>query len=287
MDEPASAEDGEPLSEVSPEDALAAEAEPREPPSHPRTVLDDEALEAIATFSTASRAAASGEDFLASIAAAEVDLDAVLAAAAISDAHAQEEAEERRTALKPTAYIPMLPMPPLTTLQRGQLGSLVPGLLLVGGGAWLTFSAIAGRAVAPEWIAAGVSAGVLLSLLAYSLGNRLWTRGLVFVVIAALLIGGVFALGLLPGGIDLTRGYPLLIGALGLAVILSAVLARPAYPRLIPAGIVLIAASAAALAITSGYISSQLLSAAAPYWPVVVVVIVLLWLLPLVIRRRS
>ncbi|MFQ3566073.1 MAG: hypothetical protein SNJ59_03660 [Aggregatilineales bacterium] len=207
--------------------------------------------------------------------------------ASVSDAAALREDEERRRAYKPPAYKPNLAVPPPIALKRGHPGSLVPGLILIGLGAWLTVMTTTNTPIEPLLLAAMVVGALAVTLLAQWLGNGRWGRGLLFAALALILAGALFALSLQPGGIDLTRGWPLLIAVIGAATVLSAVLARPAERRLIAPGVLLLIAGLLGTIITNAVFDPELLAAAAPLWPVIILIMIVLWLLPLIFRQRD
>ncbi|MFN8452244.1 MAG: hypothetical protein U0521_27520 [Anaerolineae bacterium] len=162
------------------------------------------------------------------------DVDAALAAVASlselmpeREAEAQARADSRQSA---ATFEPEMPMPPLTTLRRGQLGSVVPALLLIGFGAWLTLTTTGGAPPDAMLVAGVVIGGIVLTLLAQWLGTGRWSRGVVFFALLILLVTGVVVFSVQPGGIDLGRGYPLLAVAVGLAMVLAGFLARPVNP---------------------------------------------------------
>ncbi len=221
------------------------------------------------------------------------DVDAALAAVAsfseaVPEAEAEAQAEAARSVL---AFVPEQHLPPLTTLKRGQLGSIVPALLLIGIGAWLTLLTTTDTQPDPLLLALVIGGGVVLALLAQWLGTRRWSRGVLFFALTALLIAGtvagINALSQQSGGIDLLRGYPLLIAALGLAFLLDGLLARPASARVIAPGLLLIVAGGVGLAVTLNLLPTSLLDFAAPLLPVVLVIVAVLLLLPLIFRRRN
>ncbi|MCZ2097345.1 MAG: hypothetical protein LC121_14000 [Anaerolineae bacterium] len=176
-------------------------------------------------------------------------------------------------------------MPPLMTLRRGQLGSVIPALLLIGFGAWLTLTTTGGTPPDPLLVAGVVVGGIVLTLLAQWLGSGRWSRGVIFFALLIVLIAGVAVFSVQPGGIDLGRGYPLLIAALGLAMMLSGILARPVTPRLFAPGALLVVAGLTGLAITLGLLPGDLTALATPLAPVVLGIALVLFLLPLIFRR--
>jgi hypothetical protein len=210
------------------------------------------------------------------------DIDAALAAVA-SLSEMTSEAEVQRAA--PT-FVPEMSMPPLTTLKRGQLGSLVPALLLIGIGAWLTLTTTTGSPPDPLLVAGALVGALIVTLLAQWISSGRWSRGMLFFALIGLLVAGVTGFALQPNGLNLAQAYPLLIAAVGLALVLDGFLARPANARLIAPGALLVLAGVIGLTMTLGLIPADVLTFAAPLAPVVLIVVVVLWLLPLVFRRR-
>lgn len=219
------------------------------------------------------------------------DIDAALAAvASLSDlmpereAEAEARADSRQSGL---SFVPEMPMPPLATLKRGQLGSVVPALLLIGFGAWLTLTTTGGAPPDPPLVAAVVVGGLVLTLLAQWLGAGRWSRGVVFFAVLIVLGAGVIVFSTQPGGLDLGRGYPLLIVAAGLSMAAAGFLARPISPRLIAPGALMLVAGLTGLVITLDVLPDDLLALASPLAPVVLGIALVLFLLPVIFRRRS
>lgn len=218
------------------------------------------------------------------------DIDAALAAVATlseimtdREAEAQARADAKQSA--PT-FVPEMALPPLTTLKRGQLGSIVPALLLIALGAWLTLTTTGGNPPDPALVAALVVAGLVVTGLAQWLGTRRWSRGVLFFALLVLLLAGIIAYATQPAGIDLLRGYPLLLVAPGLAMVLTGILARPLNVRLLAPGVLLVVAGVVGLLVTLGIVPATLLTTVAPFAPVVGIIVLVLWLLPLLFRRR-
>jgi hypothetical protein len=207
------------------------------------------------------------------------------AAFARVEADAQAEAERQARLNDPTAY---LPVPPMLVPARGQLATLVPGLLLIALGAWLTFSLTTTRTLPDTPLLLAVLFGIVaLSLLARWLTSGRWSRGSLFLGLALLLLPGIGFVLMQPASPGWVQGWPLLMVAPGLALILTGLLAKPRTPGLIVPGLALIAAAAAGLAVTLDLLPTDLLNMVSPYWFVPLIVVVLLALLPLVFNRRA
>jgi hypothetical protein len=212
------------------------------------------------------------------------ETDSALAVASVSDAAAQREAE--REFVLP-AFEPALPMPPMSRLRRGRLGSLVPALVLIALGAWLTLTTTAGTPPDPALVAGAAVGGLVLTLLAQWIATGRWGRGYLFFALLIVLLAGILVFSTQPGGLSLVRGWPLLVIAVGLAVILSGLLSRPVYRRLLQPGLLLVIAGLLGMIVTNNVLPQRLLTTAALWAPVVAVVVAVLWLLPLVFRRRG
>ena len=199
------------------------------------------------------------------------DIDAALAAVASlseimpeREAEAEVRADARRG--KPT-FVPEMRMPPLATLKRGQLGSLIPALLLIGFGAWLTLTTTTGTPPDPLLVAAVIIGGIVLSLLAQWLGTGRWSRGALFFALLLLLAAGVIFFSLQPNGLDFLRGWPLLVVALGVAIVLAGLLARPFNGRLLVPGVLTVLAGVVGLTVTLGLIPPDITAMAIPLSP--------------------
>lgn len=246
-----------------------------------------------------------GDDPAGVVAVPEVgDLDiegALAAVASLSDMLAEEEAAEQarlvqaeaqaRTAAERQARLerPELyfPMPPSQSLQRGQTASVVPAVLLILTGAWLTFAFTTSSAPPDAALIAAVAAGgVAITLLVRWLSSGRWARGSLFFALVLLLSGVTIIYLFQPSAPGLVKGWPLLLVEVGLAFLLTGVMAQPVDRRLLLPAIALWVAGLAALAVTMGVIDNSLLAAASAWWPVTLLVVALLWLLPLVFRQR-
>jgi hypothetical protein len=242
---------------------------------------------------------------LSEIDAALTALDATALSDLVAQQEAVEEAERRSQPLP--VYRPNYPMPPLSRLRRGSLGSIVPALLLMIVGAWLTLTTtgglpgilppeLASALVAPSAALVAILAlGVIaVSLLAHAVGSGRWTRGALFVALLLAALAVVLALALQPGGIDLARGYPLLLIAFGVALALAGQLSRPLERRAVLPGALLAAAGVVGLALNTdmlaglvpGLVVRDVLAVAAPFAPVVLAALLLIWLAPSLMRRN-
>lgn len=210
---------------------------------------------------------------------------------------AAEEAERRAKPLP--VYRPRYPMPPMSALRRGSLASVIPALLLMIVGAWLTLvytgalSGLLPADFAPELLnftpagIAGIAIGIAaISLLAHWLASGRWSRGAL--VMALLLIGAAVLIGvsLLPGGLDLPRAYPLILVILAAALVIAGLLSRPPDRRVFAPAFLLALAAGIGMAFTLDLIPADILTAAAPFAPVVGALLLLIAIAPAIVRRR-
>ena len=222
-----------------------------------------------------------------------LDIDAALAAmASLGDFLTEQEPEPEILTAEFTAVdvappseqqsrTTLFPAPPASTLPRGSMASVVPALLLIGVGAWLTFAYSTGTAPDPLLIIAVILAGITLSLLARWLSAGRWARGTLFIVSTLLLCALVLGVIAVTGASQL---YPLLLSAVGAAFWVSAQLARPRDPRLMFPGSLLVVGGLVGAIIISGVLSTDILNILASVWFIPVIILAILMLLP-VLRR--
>jgi hypothetical protein len=201
-------------------------------------------------------------------------------------AHAEAEAQAKAEAIDrvrhPERYFPV---PPRLLLKRGGLASVVPGLVLIALGVWLTFSYTTANAPSGDALAAALMGGLALIFLSRWLSSGRWARGALFLALTLLLAGGVFlAAPALPDG--LADGWPLLVVAPGVAIMLAGLLSRPADRRLFFPGLALVVAGLVGLLVMLGAAPAELMTALAAWWPLPLVVVVVLLILPRFNRQR-
>src|SRR5690606_31981615 len=112
------------------------------------------------------------------------------------------------------------PRPPLVEIERGQMASVVPALLLIGLGAWWTF-ALTTLETPPGFgqMALGIMAVFGIVLIAYWLFSGRWSSGALFGGLTSLLGAGmIFSIN--QGIVD--GGYALLFLAPAIAMLLTA-----------------------------------------------------------------
>ncbi len=232
-----------------------------------------------------------------------MDIEAALAAVStISDMLAEQEAEEQARIAREEAAAQaaaerqarlehpeqFFPVPPQLALQRGSLASIVPALILMVIGAWLTFTLTTTQALPDRnLIGLAVGGGLMVILLARWLSAGRWGRGLLFIALSLLLTGAATFVLTQTNVLSLSQGWPLVLIAPGLAFIMTSFLAQPQDRRLILPGVLFIAAGAVGFVVTDGLLNTDLLNFAGTLWPAVLAIIAGLWLLPLVFRQRS
>ncbi|MFW5709027.1 MAG: hypothetical protein ACOCX5_02280 [Chloroflexota bacterium] len=244
------------------------------------------------------RAIASGADF--SSLEMDPDIEAALASvSALSDViaereaeeaaeRARQEAEQRRReeeiAQRQSYY---LPRPPMLNLQRGQLSSVIPALLLMLLGGLLTVA----LASPDEGIGAGhvllvavVGLGVIL--VAQWLSSDRWAVGALFAGVTLLTGIGITVFLVQTDGPG-ANGWPLYIGAVGAGALISALFSQPSNRYQGFAGFALIIVSGLGYAV----MNSTLIDTLEPLTPVLVGaalgLTVLLIVLPLLAHRQG
>ena len=192
----------------------------------------------------------------------------------------REEAERR------AAY--SLPRPSMiAAIQRGQGASVVPAILLMIIGAWLTFTFTTADESPPAGTIAMVGMGSLgLSMLAYWFTSRRWARGalasgmtLLLFTLVTLFLSQSDELG--------ADGWPLFLIAAATAILLSAFLSPRVGEGHIFSGLALAIAGVVALAVTTETVNQEVLDFASTVSPAVLVVVLIILLLPRIPKRRG
>lgn len=207
------------------------------------------------------------------------DDDEEIASEAVVDADAR--AEPTSTSVFPT--------PPASTLHRGQLASVVPALLLMGVGAYLTFLLTTSDVVlgVPAILALAVG-GLGAMLVIQWISSARWATGSLFIGLVLLLTGGTVAFLILGDTLSLIEGYPLLLTAIGLAFVLTDVLV-PSGRRVWLVGLLLGIAGLAGLVVTRQLLPSDVTAILSNLLPVAIGIVVVLVIAPLFQRlvRRT
>lgn len=280
-------------------DTSAEEVDAAEP-----ATSEPEALETVPqpsdSANTESQSASEADDQMYSLIALEtdgLDVDQALAAvASLSDLVAEREAaadaveqaaaeaEEAHVETETRPDYPPFPKPPLLSLQRGQMASVVPALVLMLIGAWLTL-ALTNQTPPPGWLVVSVvGGGIGVTFLAQWLGSGRWSNGALLLGSGILFSAIVFAV--LAAETGLVQDYPFFVVAWAGAFLLTGILAHPPHRRLTLIGLALAVSGIAALGVTNGMLDSTLLSTLANFWWVIVIALVVIWLLPIIQRLR-
>lgn len=267
-------------------------APPSETQAEPEAETNDALAEAeLLSDDAATLPVTEGLDIEAALAAVSSLSDMVAEQEAAEQAHlaeqqaAAEAQAERQARMENPERFFALPGP--TSLQRGQLASVVPALLLIVIGAWLTFTLTTSKTLPDAGLLSGVTVGsAALILLARWLSSGRWARGTLLFALSLLLGSGVMLYLSQPVSPGLQRGWPLVIAAFGLAIILSAFLGTPREGRLAASGVLLFAAGLAGLAVTLPLLADSFLASAGSLWPGAVALIAVLLLLPRIFRQR-
>jgi hypothetical protein len=171
--------------------------------------------------------------------------------------------------------------PQFRQVRRAQISMAFPALLLLGFGALL----LANPPTLTAALALGLGLGAIgIGLVARFLFNARRERGLFFLGITLLLTIG-FGVAVIARDLAITDVWPVLIIAVGLALLLTFLFERNHERGLILPGVMLIVAGVSALAFTLRLLPTEVLTIMATNWPLVFVVIAVL-LLPRVFGRR-
>ena len=227
----------------------------------------------------------------------DLDIEAALASvSSLSDVIAEQEAQEvaERTRQEETqrkyeeqeaqraAYY--LPRPSMHTLQRGQMGSVIPALMLILLGAGLTFALSSEDTTLSGGMIALITMGAFgVLLIAQWLSSGRWSRGALFGGLSLIFVtGGLYFLANNDPGAD---GYPLLLSAIGVAAVLSGILAPVMSKYQFFVGVASIIAGVVSYSVN---ISDADLQSLNPGLLIgVVVAIAVLYIAPLAMRRRG
>jgi hypothetical protein len=231
-----------------------------------------------------------------------LDIDAALAAVGslsdeLAERRANEEAEAARKAAIQQAELEYarwvenyhFDRPPMSRLKRGHPASVIPALLLMATGAYLTFAlTLSETPLPPELVLLMVCGVVGITLLANWIGTGRWARGSLFAGLSLIAFGGiVYYLSLPESFIEPAQGWPLLVIGIGAAALLTAVLARPRLGVLIPIALALMLAGGVVLAANMNLLPLALGEITSVIWPFVLGVIIILLILPGLFRRQA
>ncbi len=229
----------------------------------------------------------------------EMDIDAALAAVSQLSLLSDEPADDEITDAEYHAvdddtgneqsvveYVDDFEQPRDITMARGQLSSVLPALVLIILGGWLTFTlTTSNTAPSTGLLLAVVLIGIGAVFLSQWLTSSRWSRGNFFFGLTTFLIGGIqlYLSQLAPN--MLIHGWTFGIIAVGVALLGTSYVTLPRLPRLSIMGILTILTGAIAYVITSGAIDATVLEFISNFWVVSVVIIAVMLLTPLLRRR--
>lgn len=150
-----------------------------------------------------------------------------------------EEAREPSSYPQEAQTISSLEAPPVLTLVRGQLGSVIPAALLFILGAVLTFRSINNESFDPIILLVAIMGGIGISMLAYWITSNRWASGTLFIG-SSLLLSAIVVVFLTQSGSGdqfLVSGF---IIAIGIAFIAVSLLARQKKPVLSICGLMVL-----------------------------------------------
>lgn len=248
--------------EIEAEEALQAAHEDHVPEADDAQIGDDRDAEAEEVPAIPDEALADSEaapDAVAFDPLAGLEIDAALAAVASLDILARPEDAESDDYARSVGFAPgeaeavppePLVLPPLSRMQRGEASSVIPALLLIGLGGWLTFAlTTTGAMLEPALLLGGAGAVFGLALLGYWLSSGRTAVGALFAGLLILVLGGAsLLLGqsnlVLPGPTP-----PLIVLLLGLVLLLTGLFAPRELARLRFLGMLVVVGGLAAWAV--------------------------------------
>lgn len=179
------------------------------------------------------------------------------------------------------------PRPPQSALHRGQMASIVPAALLIAVGAGLTIILTTSdeATLNPALVIAGGIGASGIALISYWLTSARWSAGSFLVGMVLVLCGATAAYLTLANTIDLTRGWPLLLTAVGAAFVITD-LVNPSDRRLWLVGLVLAIAGFAGVVVTAGMLDAGIVQILRGLWPVALVIVAVLLIVPIFRRNR-
>lgn len=185
------------------------------------------------------------------------------------------------------SYDSVFPRPPASVLHRGQLASVVPAVLLIGIGAYLTFIVTTSDvALQPGVVVATLVGGFGAMLLAQWISSARWAIGSFFIGVLLLLTGATFAYLILPNNLSLIDGYPLLLTAIGTAFVITDIFV-PSGRRIWLIGLILAIAGLVGVAVTTTIMNMNIAESFGGLLPVAIVIIIVLLIAPIFRRRQQ
>ncbi len=197
---------------------------------------------------------------------------------------AERRAEEEEARRKDAHYYPR---PPLISLQRGQMTSVLPALVLIALGAWWTFTLSTAESAPSTGTLALIFAGCLgVLMIGYWLTTGRWFAGALFGGIT--LLTGTAIMVFLTQSNDIGQnGYPLLLLAPAIGMICVAIFSAGSVPALGFTGLLLLVSAIAGFGIINTDIDDAVTDIASIAMPILLVVLVILIILPFIAGRRG
>lgn len=198
---------------------------------------------------------------------------------------AQRQAEAEEAQRRASHYFPR---PPLLSLKRGEMASVIPALVLMAFGAWLTMTLTTNDGKLNESLTLVLGmASIGLILVTQWMTSERWSRGTGFLGLTLLLSSGLMVF--LANDTQLGyEGYPLVIVILGLSMLLIQFLSQPIGINLTFIGIALIVAGMIGLIVSTGIIEGQEWKDIAQVaWIPVLIIVLFMIGIPLVLNRRG
>lgn len=186
----------------------------------------------------------------------------------------------------PAFYESDFPHPPLLTLARGQMPSVIPALTLMAIGAGLTFLLISGaESVNMDMVGALAVGGICLLLLLVWLASGRWARGALFLALVTATTAGIIAM--LPQTPLGASGLPLLLCGWGASVIISGWLSPKRTAQSFFVGVLLIVIGVMSFLFTGGFLPTEILNIIQEYGLIMVVVAGVALFIPAIFKRRG
>lgn len=186
----------------------------------------------------------------------------------------------------PTFYESDFPHPPLLTLGRGQMPSVIPALALMAIGAGLTFLLISGaESVNMDMVGALAVGGICLLFLLIWLASGRWARGALFLALITATTAGIITI--LPQTPLGASGIPLLLCGWGASVIVSGWLSPQKASQGLFVGVLLIVIGMTGFLFTSGLLPTEILNIFQQYGMIMIAVAGVLLFIPAIFKRRS
>lgn len=181
----------------------------------------------------------------------------------------------------------VFPRPSMSVLHRGQLASVVPAVLLIGIGVYLTFLVTTSSVILQPGVIVAILVGAIgAMLLAQWLSSARWAIGSFFIGILLLLTGGTLAYLILPNNLSLMNGYPLLLTAIGTAFVITDIFV-PSGRRAWLIGLILAIAGLIGVATTTMLMGLAITDSARGLLLAVAIVIIIVFLIAPILRRRQ